>query len=84
VAKKEKIGLSLSGGGYRAAAYHLGTFKKLKEMGILDKIDVMSTVSGGSIIGATYGLYGHDFDEFEKIMRKGVQSSVINILYKNI
>jgi len=77
VVKKEKIGLSLSGGGYRAAAYHLGTFKKLKEMGILDKINVMSTVSGGSIIGATYGLYGHDFDEFEKIMRKGVQSSVI-------
>lgn len=73
----KKIGLSLSGGGYRATIYHLGTLKKLDELGILKDIDIISTNSGGSITGATYGLYGEDFDNFEEIIRKGVKSSVL-------
>lgn len=44
-----KIGLALSGGGYRAAAYHIGTLRALHKLGILDKVDVISSVSGGSI-----------------------------------
>ena len=48
----KRVGLSLSGGGYRATIYHLGTFRKLKEMDILDKVDVISTISGGAISGA--------------------------------
>ena len=74
---KKKIGLSLSGGGYRATIYHLGTLKKLKELKILDKIDVISTNSGGSITGATYGLHKDDFDTFETVIRQGVKRSVI-------
>ncbi len=50
----KRIGLALSGGGFRAAAYHLGTFRKLEELGLLDKIDLFSCVSGGSIAGAYY------------------------------
>ncbi len=73
----KKVGLALSGGGYRATAYHLGTFRKLKELGILDKVDVISTVSGGSIIGATYGLHSDNFEEFDRIIEQGVQKSVI-------
>lgn len=73
----QKIGLSLSGGGYRATIYHLGTLKKLKELNILDKVDIISTNSGGSITGATYGLYEHDFETFENVIRKGVKRSVI-------
>jgi NTE family protein len=42
---QKKIGLALSGGGYRAAAYHLGTFRALNRLGILDKVDVISSVS---------------------------------------
>lgn len=49
---QKRIGLALSGGGFRAAAYHLGTFRKLKNLGLLDKIDLFSCVSGGSIAGA--------------------------------
>ena len=45
----KKIGLALSGGGYRAAAYHIGTLRALHRLGILDKVDVISSVSGGSI-----------------------------------
>ncbi|WP_055436797.1 patatin-like phospholipase family protein [Lacinutrix algicola] len=73
----KKIGLSLSGGGYRATIYHLGTLKKLKELEILDTVDVISTNSGGSITGATYGLHEGDFEAFEDTIRKGVKRSVI-------
>ena len=50
--EEKRIGIALSGGGFRAAAYHLGTFRKLEELGLLDKIDLFSCVSGGSIAGA--------------------------------
>ena len=75
--KNKRVGLALSGGGYRATIYHLGTLKKLEELKLLDKIDVISTNSGGSITGAAFGLYGENFENFEKIIRKGVKSSVI-------
>ena len=47
-----RIGLALSGGGFRATAFHLGVFRKLEAMGILWRLDVLSCVSGGSIAGA--------------------------------
>lgn len=73
----KKVGLSLSGGGYRAAVYHLGTLRKLNEMGVLPLVDELSTVSGGSIIGAFYGLHGRNFEEFERKLRMAVQGNVI-------
>jgi NTE family protein len=60
----KKIGLALSGGGYRATAFHLGTLKQLEEMGILAEVDVISTISGGSITGACYCSFNGTFDEF--------------------
>ena len=63
-----RIGVSLSGGGYRAAAFHLGTLKKLHELGILQKTDVISTISGGSILGAYYCVYDGEFASFEEEM----------------
>ena len=36
---EKRIGLALSGGGFRAAAYHLGTFRKLQDLALLDKKD---------------------------------------------
>ncbi|MCA9468068.1 MAG: patatin-like phospholipase family protein [Nitrospira sp.] len=48
----KRIGLALSGGGFRAAAFHLGVFRKLQSMGILWKLDLLTCVSGGSIAGA--------------------------------
>jgi predicted acylesterase/phospholipase RssA len=52
----EKVGLALSGGGFRAAFFHVGVLAKLAELGVLPKIEVISTVSGGSIVGAAYYL----------------------------
>jgi len=43
------IGLCLSGGGYRAMLFHAGALARLNEAGILDELDAISSVSGGSI-----------------------------------
>ena len=61
----KKIGLALSGGGYRAAAYHIGTLKALRKLGILDKVDVISSISGGSIIASYYALNKDEFKDFD-------------------
>jgi len=53
---EKKIGLALSGGGFRAAAFHLGVFRKLDELGLLAKIDLLTCVSGGSIAGGFLAL----------------------------
>jgi predicted acylesterase/phospholipase RssA len=51
-----KVGLALSGGGFRAAFFHLGVLACLAERNVLRDIDVLSCVSGGSIVGACYWL----------------------------
>ena len=50
--KQPRIALALSGGGFRASIFHLGVLRRLAEAGLLGSVDVISTVSGGSIIGA--------------------------------
>src|SRR5688572_7184095 len=49
---RQGIALALSGGGYRAALFHLGAARRLNELGILHQIDTISSVSGGSIFAA--------------------------------
>jgi NTE family protein len=51
-----KLGLALSGGGFRAAFFHLGVLARMAELGLLRQVEVISTVSGGSIVGAVYYL----------------------------
>ena len=48
-------GLALSGGGLRSAAFSIGAMKALYDIGVLDDIDVISSVSGGGY--ASYWLY---------------------------
>lgn len=52
--KSERQGtaLCLSGGGFRATLFHLGGLRRLNELGLLGGIDVISSVSGGSILAA--------------------------------
>ena len=45
------IGLALSGGGIRSAAFNLGVIQALANLDILKRIDYLSTVSGGGFIG---------------------------------
>lgn len=53
---KTSLGLCLSGGGFRASLFHIGVLAALAEREMLHKVEVLSTVSGGSIIGAYYYL----------------------------
>jgi len=54
--KAGKVGLALSGGGFRAALFHIGTLMRLAELDVLRHVQVISTVSGGSIVGMMYYL----------------------------
>lgn len=51
-----KVGLALSGGGFRASLFHIGVLAYLAEQDVLRRVEVLSCVSGGSILGAHYYL----------------------------
>jgi predicted acylesterase/phospholipase RssA len=51
-----KVGIALSGGGFRASLFHIGVLARLAECGVLRRVEVLSCVSGGSILGAYYYL----------------------------
>ena len=46
------VALALSGGGFRATLFHLGTLRRLNELGVLTAVDTITSVSGGSIMAA--------------------------------
>ena len=77
------IAISLSGGGYRATAFHLGALSLLDEIkfsysesgapkkSLLENVKVLSTVSGGSIVGARYAIDAADKEKpFKDTYRK--------------
>ena len=51
-----RLGLALSGGGFRATLYHLGVIRCLRDAEVLPRITHITTVSGGSIVGAHLAL----------------------------
>lgn len=53
-ARSKTVGLALSGGGSRAAAFHCGTVTAMAELELLRQVDVVSTVSGGSVFAAAW------------------------------
>lgn len=84
--------LSFSGGGTRAAAMAYGVMLELRETNVklghgstrlLDEIDTISSVSGGSFTAAYYGLHGEEmFDNFEEVfLRKNVEKPQIYSLF---
>ena len=48
----DRVGMALSGGGIRSATYNLGLLQGLSELGVLKRIDYLTTVSGGGYIGS--------------------------------
>lgn len=55
------IALSLSGGGYRATTFHLGALSLLnaldyEEGTLLNRVSILSTISGGTLTGVMYAL----------------------------
>lgn len=67
-----RIALALSGGGSRAAAFHLGTLRALRTAGLLDRVATISAVSGGSVLAALYCCTPGDFETFEAKTRRAL------------
>src|SRR5436190_8217240 len=70
----KKIGLALSGGGFRATLYHLGLIRFLRDAGILPQVTHITSVSGGSIMAAhlvlNWDLYTGSTTEFDQAASK--------------
>jgi len=93
--KKEDLLLlsTFSGGGTRAAAFSYGVLEALRDTKIslrgksttlLQELDSISAVSGGSFTAAYYGLYGDRiFQDFEaRFLKKNVQGDLTtNVLF---
>jgi len=54
---RPRLALALSGGGFRASIFHLGVIRRIAELGWLERVDVISAVSGGGILGAYIALH---------------------------
>ncbi|RUM74891.1 MAG: hypothetical protein DSZ12_04725 [Sulfurovum sp.] len=76
----KRIGLSLSGGGYRAALFHLGVLSYMAKHELLEHISHISTVSGGSIVmGLIYRLNAFKFPT-SKAYLENVHTQAIEFL----
>ena len=71
----EKIALTLSGGGTRAVGFHLGTLAYLDRLKLLEKVGILSTVSGGSVVGMGYAVYTKEGKSFQELYRD-LQSAI--------
>ena len=87
--KDNLIVLAFSGGGTRAAAFSYGVLEFLRRTEVvgpkgnkgrlLDEVDVITGVSGGSFTALAYGLYGDKlFDDYEqRFLKRNVQGEII-------
>ena len=80
--------VAFSGGGTRAASFAYGVLQELAETEVmtakgsrtlLNEIDIISSVSGGSFTSSYYGLYGDRiFEDFEeRFLRQDVQGKLL-------
>ena len=60
------VGLAISGGGIRTATLNLGIVEVLREKGILERVDYLSTVSGGGFVGSWLVANAHRFEDWLK------------------
>lgn len=84
--------LTFSGGGTRAMAMSYGVMEELKatriswngsERSLLDEVDIISAVSGGSITAAYYGLYGDRlFKDFsERVLYRNIKEDLLKEVF---
>lgn len=76
-----RIGLALSGGGFRATAFGLGSLRALHDSDILRHVTVVSGISGGSLLAAMWAYGPERFEEFDDtvttLLRTGLQSELV-------
>ena len=76
---EEGIALCLSGGGYRAMLFHTGVLWRLNEIGLLPKLNRISSVSGGSITAGVLALNWKKLD-----FKNGSASNFNDVIVKPI
>jgi len=62
---RPRIGLALSGGGFRASAFGLGALRALHDRGLLRDVTVVSGISGGSLLTAMWAYGPKSFTAFD-------------------
>lgn len=62
---RPRIGLALSGGGFRATVFGLGALRALHDRGVLGDVTVVSGISGGSLLAAMWAYGPQSFAEFD-------------------
>ncbi|MCL1844508.1 MAG: patatin-like phospholipase family protein [Defluviitaleaceae bacterium] len=81
----KRIGLALSGGGIRAAIFHLGVLCGLAEAGQFGKIASISSVSGASLcIGLIFAANGNKWPDGGTFLKKILPRAKELILEENI
>src|SRR5258705_12729288 len=87
--KQNLVILAFSGGGTRAAAFSYGVLEFLRrteivgpkgdKLRLLDEVDVITGVSGGSFTALAYGLYGDKlFAQYEqRFLKRNVQGELV-------
>lgn len=69
-------------------AFHLGCLRALHDRKILEKVRVLSTVSGGSVIGACWAYRGETFPEFDRhmvsVLRRGLQWDIVREVFFSV
>ena len=73
------IGFALSGGGFRATLFHCGALWRLNELGYLQKVSRISSVSGGSIAAGLLAVKWTNLDFSNGVARR-LQTEVIEPL----
>jgi NTE family protein len=83
IAGQNLVALSFSGGGMRAAAFSFGVLKALEASSsptadLLDDLTMISSVSGGSLTAAYYGLHGKEalVDFRDKVLLRDMEASM--------
>src|SRR5881396_2985943 len=60
------VGIAISGGGSRAANFSAAVLFELEELGLLQNVSAISSISGGSLTAAYYGLFSHDAERWNR------------------
>ena len=75
------VALALSGGGFRAVAFHLGCLRALHDRGLLDRVHLISAASGGALVAAMYAYRTDDFEGFDRrvedLLRSGITPRIV-------
>jgi predicted acylesterase/phospholipase RssA len=76
VSEPPRLGLALSGGGFRATAFGLGCLRALHDRDLIQHVRVVSGISGGSLLTAMWAYGPKDFAEFDASVVSMLRSSL--------